>query len=97
MVIHKLDKMKILSPIKYLLKSIPLAAIINLMWHFTSLTECTMLERIAGWSMVWLLVAASIWAYSTLKRKMLKEKNISCILKKYMYNMQEDRNKYRIQ
>lgn len=60
---------KIKTVFKNLMYSAPLSAIINFIWHVTSLTPCTNIERIAGWSLVWLAVAVIIWSYSNLKEK----------------------------
>jgi hypothetical protein len=55
--------------ISYLTRSIPYSAILNLIWHMSSTTECTTAERLAGWSLVWFLVSVCIWSIDKAKEK----------------------------
>jgi len=44
--------------------SIP-SVILNIIWHFSSTTQCNIIERFSGWLMVWFLVSGLVWIVST--------------------------------
>lgn len=53
--------MKLKNIGRYLFLGVPPSAMINIMWHFTSITQCTLIERLAGWSLVWVFVSSLLW------------------------------------